>query len=65
MNFMNFMNLMTFRIPKIVCICAAAEYGLQGFAFYGRAWTYVIPEELRNRAHINILEYLVAHIIAL
>ena len=58
------MNLLTFRAPDIVYICDAAEYGLDGFASHGRAWTYVIPPHLRNRAHINILEYL-AQIIAI
>ena len=58
------MNLLTFRTPDVVYICDAAEYGLGGFASHGRAWTYVIPQNLRNRAHINVLEYL-AQIIAL
>ena len=52
------MNLLTFRKPDIVYICDASEYGLGGFASHGRAWTYTIPNHLRNRAHINILEYL-------
>ena len=58
------MNLLTFRQPDIVYICDAAEYGLGGFASHGRAWTYVIPPDLRSRAHINVLEYL-AQIIAI
>ena len=58
------MNLLTFRHPYTVYICDAAEYGLGGFASHGRAWTYVIPPNLRNRAHINVLEYL-AQIIAI
>ena len=58
------MNLLTFRQPDIVYICDAAEYGLGGFASHGRAWTYIIPPNLRNRAHINVLEYL-AQIIAI
>ena len=57
------MNLLTFRTPDIVYICDASEYGLGGFASHGRAWTYQIPIELRNRAHINILEYLAQIII--
>ena len=52
------MNLLTFWVPDRIYICDAAEYGLGGFANHGRAWTYQIPVELRNRAHINILEYL-------
>ena len=58
------MNLLTFRKPDVVYISDAAEYGLGGFTSHGRARTYVIPQKLRNRAHINILEYL-AQIIAL
>ncbi len=52
------LNLLTFRIPGIVYICDASEYGLGGFTSHGRAWSYTIPPKLRNRAHINILEYL-------
>ena len=52
------MNLLTFRLPNITYICDASEYGLGGFASHGRAWSYSIPINLRNRAHINILEYL-------
>ena len=52
------MNLLTFGTPDVVYICDASECGLDRFASHGRAWTYQIPERLRNRAHINILEYL-------
>ena len=58
------MNLLTFKQPDVVYICDAAEYRLGGFASHGRAWTYEIPPELRDRAHINLLEYL-AQIIAI
>ena len=51
-------NLLTFRSPNIVYICDALEYGLGGFVSHGRASTYQIPVELRNIAHINIVEYL-------
>ena len=57
------MNLLMFRILGRIYICDVAECGLGGFATHGRAWTYQIPVELRNRAHINLLEYL-AQIIA-
>ena len=49
------MNLLRFRKPELVYICDEAEYGLGGFASHGRAWTNVIPQKLRNRAHINVL----------
>ena len=52
------LNLLTFRKPDKIYICDAAEYGLGGFASHGRAWTYIIPDEVKGRAHINILEYL-------
>ena len=52
------MNLLTFREPNNIHICDASEHGLGGFASHGRAWAYVIPVEIRGRAHINILEYI-------
>ena len=52
------MNLLTFRSPNIVHIGDASEHGLGSFASHGRAWRFVIPEKLRGRAHINLLEFL-------
>ena len=52
------MNLITFRVPNKIYINDASEHGLGGFATHGRAWTYNIPEKLRGRAHINLLEFL-------
>ena len=52
------MNLLTFRKPNIAYICDASEYNIGSFSSYGRAWSYIILAELRNRSHINILEYL-------
>ena len=52
------MNLLTFRVPDIVYKCDASEYGLGGFSSHGRPWSYTIPTELRNRAHINIFEHI-------
>lgn len=52
------MNVLTFRVLDIINICDASEYGMGGFASHGRAWSYTIPINLRNRAHTNILEYL-------
>jgi hypothetical protein len=52
------MNLMTFREPNKIYINDASEHGLGGFATHGRAWAYIIPEKLRGRAHINLLEFL-------
>ena len=52
------MNLLTFRSPNIVHIGDASEHGLESFASHGRAWRFIIPEELRGQAHINLLEFL-------
>ena len=52
------MNLLTFRSPNIVHIGDASEHGLGSFASHGRAWRFIIPEKLRGRAHINLLEFL-------
>ena len=38
------MNLLTFREPDIVYnTCDASKYGVGGFASYGRACTYTLP----------------------
>jgi hypothetical protein len=52
------MNLITFRRPDIIYIGDASEHGLGGFADHGRAWRWHIPEDLRGRAHINLLEFI-------
>ena len=52
------MNLMTFRTPDLVFIGDASEHGMGGFDSTGRAWRYLIPTQLRGRAHINLLEFL-------
>ena len=52
------MNLLTFHTPNIVHIGDVSEHGLGAFACHGRAWRFTIPEHLRGRAHINLLEFL-------
>ena len=52
------MNTVTFRVPTITYINDASEHGLGGFACHGRAWSWEIPENLRGRAHINLLEFM-------
>jgi hypothetical protein len=52
------MNLIVFRKPTVVHVGDASEHGMGAFASHGRAWNYLIPEELRGRAHINLLEFL-------
>lgn len=51
-------NLITFRAPNRIYINDASEHGLGGFATHGRAWSFVILEKFRGRAHINLLEFL-------
>ena len=52
------MNLIVFRSPSIIHIGDASEHGMGAFASHGRAWRYLIPNDLRGRAHINLLEFL-------
>ena len=52
------MNLIVFRRPSIIHIGDASEHGMGAFASHGRAWRYLIPDHLRGRAHINLLEFL-------
>ena len=52
------MNLIVLRKPSIIHIGDASEHGMGAYASHGRAWRYLIPNELRGRAHINLLEFL-------
>ena len=52
------LNLITFRTPQRIYINDASEHGLGGFSTKGRGWAWTIPERLRGRAHINLLEFL-------
>ena len=52
------MNLLTYRKPTRIYINDASEHGLGGFSTLGRAWTWIIPNKLRGRARINLLEFL-------
>lgn len=52
------LNTIVFRDPDVTWINDACEHGLGAYADHGRAWTYLLPEELRGRAHINTLEFL-------
>ena len=53
------MNLLTFRRPTHLIIGDACEHGLGAFhAESGVGYRYVIPPDLRGRAHINLLEFL-------
>jgi hypothetical protein len=53
------MNLLTFRPPDKVLWTDACEHGLGGYSLpHGRAWTFIITDDIRHRAHINLLEFL-------
>ena len=52
------MNLLTFRKPDIVYVCDTSEYGLGDLHPMVETLTYQMTPELRNRAHIHILQYL-------
>ena len=53
------MNSITFRKPDHYIFGDACEHGLGAFnEGSGRAFAFVIPKELRGRAHINLLEFL-------
>jgi hypothetical protein len=50
---------LTYREPTIILRSDACEHGLGGYCLNtGRAWRLEIPEELRNRATSNSLEFL-------
>ena len=52
------MNLLTFRQPSKCYRTDSCELGLGGFSSAGKGWRWIIPEWLRGRAHIGLLEYL-------
>ena len=58
------MNLVVFRKPDVIYIGDASEHGLGAYASHGEAWRYLIPENLRGRAHINLLEFLI-HVVSI
>ena len=52
------MNLLTFREPTHIIIGDSCEHGLGAFHLEsGIGWKWIIPEALRGRAHINVLEF--------
>ena len=52
------MSLIVVRKPPIIHIGDASKHGMGAFTSHGRAWYYLIPNELWGRAHINLLEFL-------
>lgn len=54
------MNTIVFMQPTRIYIGDACEHALGGFCVQsGVAWPFLIPENLRGRAHINLLEFLI------
>ena len=56
------MNLLTPRRPTLEYFSDACEHGLGGLALHGRAWRLELPEDLRGRLTLNMLEFLAAFI---
>ena len=52
------MNLLTYRQPTHIYRSDSCDHGLGDFLGSGRAWRWPIPNHLRSRADINLLEFL-------
>jgi hypothetical protein len=52
------LNILVLRIPTHLCRCDAAFHGIGGYSSRGRSWRFEIPEALRLRASINLLEFI-------
>jgi hypothetical protein len=46
------------RTPNYLFRCDASTHGIGGYDNFGLAWRYEIPEKLRGRASINLLEFI-------
>ena len=44
--------------PSSTTYSDSCEFGIGGYTMQGPAWRYLIPERLRNRASINLLEFI-------
>ena len=58
------MNTLIFRKSTKLYVVDACKHGLGGWASHGRSWFFIIPKNLRDRAHINLLEFL-ANVVAI
>jgi len=56
------MNLLTFRKPTHIYRADACPWGIGGFSIHGRAWRWEIPENMRFRASLNMLEHVASTI---
>jgi hypothetical protein len=52
------LNILVNRVPTHLYRCDASLHGIGGYSDRGRAWRFEIPEELRLRASINLLEFI-------
>jgi hypothetical protein len=52
------LNILVLRVPTHLYRCDASFHGIGGYSSNGRAWRYDIPEPLRLRASINLLEFI-------
>jgi hypothetical protein len=52
------LNILVLRVATHLYRNDAAFHGIGGYSNRGRAWRYDIPEELRLRASINLLEFI-------
>ena len=51
-------NNLAFTRPTAIVWSDACEFGLGGYTRDGNAWRYLLPEHLRLRASINLLEFI-------
>ena len=52
------MNTITFRRPTHIYYSDASPFGLGGYNHWGKAWRFSIPNEMRFKATINMLEHI-------
>lgn len=52
------MNIISFRVPTHCYRADACPWGIGGYSSNGRAWRWELPENLRWRATLNMLEFI-------
>ena len=55
-------NNITFTKETVVCISDACEHGIGGYNSDGLAWRWELPEHMKGKFTINLLEFLAAAI---
>ena len=56
------LNTITFREPSHIYFADACPEGLGGYSHLGNAWRWRVPDELKNRATVNMLEHVASTI---